>query len=239
MMAETSDPAPRSLLSDGDDAHRGDLSGHGSTATVQATLNDGSAVKIRELLREDLPALSAFLASLSLEARRLRFFSGGIDIARMADSVGATGPGRTGLLAFDEGGAVVGHAVCIEMGDGRAEVALEIADGLHGQGLGTILLERLAQLAEQRGVCLFVAQVLPENREMLDVFRDGFDAAVVWRDGVDFVEFPTSAWRLASGRFPPAREPSAQDHEPPGEHPSGARHRPGRADRRIRGRGKY
>jgi hypothetical protein len=33
------------------------------------------------------------------------------------------------------------------------------------------------------------------------VFRDGFDAAAAWREGVD-VEFPTSAWRLARQRYP-------------------------------------
>ena len=36
---------------------------------------------------------------------------------------------------------------------------------------------------------------------MLDVFRDGFDARVVWDDGVEKVEFATSSWRLARRRF--------------------------------------
>ncbi len=38
----------------------------------------------------------------------------------------------------------------------------------------------------------FVAEVLPENRAMLDVFRDGFDAHVALHGGIDTVEFPTS-----------------------------------------------
>jgi hypothetical protein len=38
--------------------------------------------------------------------------------------------------------------------------------------------------------------------EMLDVFCDGFDARVAWREGVEAVEFPTSAWRLARERYP-------------------------------------
>ena len=36
---------------------------------------------------------------------------------------------------------------------------------------------------------------------MLDVLRDGFDANVSFDDGVDTVEFPTAAWRLARDRF--------------------------------------
>ena len=47
----------------------------------------------------------------------------------------------------------------------------------------------------------FVAEVLPENRAMLDVFRDGFDAHVALHEGVGTVEFPTSTWRLARERF--------------------------------------
>ena len=71
----------------------------------------------------------------------------------------------------------------------------------YGLGLGTIMLERLAQQAEQRGVSQFVAEVLPENQEMLDVFRDGFDAKVSLDRGTDAVEFQTAAWRLARERF--------------------------------------
>jgi ribosomal protein S18 acetylase RimI-like enzyme len=82
-----------------------------------------------------------------------------------------------------------------------AEVAVEVADRLHGLGLGTIMVERLAEQAEAHGVSQFVAEVLPENKAMLDVFRDGFDASVSFDRGTDAVEFPTSAWRLARLRF--------------------------------------
>jgi hypothetical protein len=45
--------------------------------------------------------------------------------------------------------------------------------------------------------------VLPENQGMLDVFRDGFGAHVALHEGIDTVEFPTSAWRLAREHFGP------------------------------------
>jgi hypothetical protein len=51
----------------------------------------------------------------------------------------------------------------------------------------------------------FSDAALPANRAMFEVFREGFDANVVLRDGVDMVEFPTSAWRMANDRFPTTR----------------------------------
>ena len=81
-------------------------------------------------------------------------------------------------------------------------MAVEVADHLHGRGLGTILIERLALIAEQRGITHFVAEVLCENRAMLEVFREGFDARAVRHEGPEErVEILTSGWRLAHERF--------------------------------------
>jgi len=99
---------------------------------------------------------------------------------------------------------MVGHATYVQLDPDpeRAEVAVEVADHLHGRGLGTILVERLAVVAEQHGITYFVAEVLCENRAMLDVFREGFDARVVRRNGSEgTIEFLTSGWRLARARF--------------------------------------
>jgi GNAT superfamily N-acetyltransferase len=165
-------------------------------------LRDGSLVTLRPTTPADEPALRAFLAGLCLEARRLRFFSGAVNLSYAAHSAADASAGRFGLVAHDELGALVAHALYIQLDATRAEVAVEVADHLHGRGLGTILIERLGAVAERHGVTRFVAEVLPENGAMLDVFRVGFDAHVARRDGVDRVEFPTSAWRTASKRFP-------------------------------------
>lgn len=167
-----------------------------------AQLRDGSRVTIGAVAPRDEASLRSFLAGLSAEARYLRFFSGAADTAGAARIAAAPGADRFGLIARDEQGAVVGHALYWALDDSRAEVAVEVADHLHDYGLGTILIERLATVAERHGVTRFVAEVLPANHAMLDVFREGFDANVVFRGGVDMVEFPTSAWRAASDRFP-------------------------------------
>ncbi len=168
---------------------------------ARVLLRDGTAVALREVAPGDELVIREFLDRLCLETRRLRFFTGAADIGRIAHSVAATGTGRIGLIALDSAGRVVGHALGVSLDERRAEVAVEVEDGLHGRGLGTILVERLARLAAGGGTTTFVARVLPDNRPMLDVFRDGFDAHVRWDGGEELVEFPTAAWRSARKRF--------------------------------------
>ena len=165
-------------------------------------LRDGSSVTVRLASALDEPALRSFLEGLCLEARRLRFFSGAANIASAAHLAAAADAEHCGLIAHDEAGVVVGHAIYVKLDETRAEVAVEVADHLHDRGLGTILIERLAIIAEQRGITHFVAEVLSENQAMLDVFREGFDGRVVRQDGSEKrVEFLTSGWRRARERF--------------------------------------
>jgi GNAT superfamily N-acetyltransferase len=181
-------------------AQTGPASGNAGGAEP-VRLRDGSSVVIRPASARDEPALQAFLSGLSLEARRLRFFTGAADLACAAHLGAATGAHRYGLVAHDEAGVLVGHAIYVQLDQTRAEVAVEVADHLHGRGLGTILIQRLASVAEGRGITRFIAEVLPENHAMLAVFRDGFDARLTFHDGTDAVEFPTASWRLARERF--------------------------------------
>ena len=67
--------------------------------------------------------------------------------------------------------------------------------------VSAVLIERLAVIAEQRGITHFVAEVLSENHAMLDVFREGFDGRGKPRGVGRPVEFLTSGWRLARERF--------------------------------------
>jgi RimJ/RimL family protein N-acetyltransferase len=175
-------------------------------------LRDRSMVSIRGATERDEPALHSFLSGLCLEAKRLRFFTGAVDVTYAAHLAAATGADRYALIAHDEQGLLVGHATYVQLDEHRAEVAVEVADRLHGRGLATILIEALAVVAEQHGITHFVAEVLCENRAMLDVFSEGFDARVVHHDGPEErVEFLTSGWRLARERFaePAARSSSA------------------------------
>jgi GNAT superfamily N-acetyltransferase len=176
-------------------------------------LRDGSSVTIRRATAQDEPELRSFLSGLCPAARRLRFFTGAANIAYAAHLASFADAKHWGLVEHDEEGVLVGHAMYALLDDTRAEVAVEIADHLHGRGLGTILIERLAAVAERRGITHFIAEVLPENRAMLDVFRDGFGAHLSFHDGTDTVDFPTAAWRLARDRFGLDAESRAADIE--------------------------
>jgi acetate---CoA ligase (ADP-forming) len=65
-----------------------------------------------------------------------------------------------------------------------AEIALAVDDTFQGKGIGSLLLERLAVLAARNGFRRFWATTLPENRQMLDVFREsGFECRSRENDG--------------------------------------------------------
>ena len=79
---------------------------------------------------------------------------------------------------------------------------MEIVDDMQGKGLGTILLGQLAEAANQVGVQVLDAEVLPENHQMVKVFRDsGFHVTTHSLPGALLVEFPTSLSPEARERF--------------------------------------
>ena len=64
-------------------------------------------------------------------------------------------------------------------------------DAHQGRGIGSVLLEHLADAARQAGIDRFVAEVLPVNSGMLRVFADaGYQLQRAYADGVVHLEFP-------------------------------------------------
>ncbi|HEY6709359.1 MAG TPA: GNAT family N-acetyltransferase, partial [Actinomycetota bacterium] len=169
-------------------------------------LRDGSTVHVRPSRPGDAPAMEQLLEGLSDRSRWLRFFSGFPNLAqavRWATEVDYEH--RYGLVATTGGdGHLVGHAGWEREADhpDRAEAALEIVDALQGKGLGTILLGQLAEAADQAGVEVLTAEVLPENHLMIKVFRDsGFPVKTHTVPGAVLVEFPSSLSPEARERF--------------------------------------
>ena len=163
---------------------------------ADVVLRDGSTVHVRPVRPDDREALKQFLEHLSADSRRLRFFSLGVNLDSAAEwAADVDYERRFGLVAL--GGrrqAVVGHATFSrdDPDDDRAEVAFEVADAYQGNGLGTILLAHLAEAAEERGVSVFEADVLPHNHRMVEVFREsGFAVRTRSNPDVLRVEFPT------------------------------------------------
>jgi acyl-CoA synthetase (NDP forming)/GNAT superfamily N-acetyltransferase len=159
-------------------------------ASVYALLADGTTIEIRPATPGDLPMVRAMHEAMSEDNTYLRFFSlSKLSAEREAARVcRAPAADHAALLAF-RGRDLVGVATYEPAGRAStAEIALAVADDMHGRGVGTLLLEHLVSAARRHGVRTFVAPVLSENAEMLKVLADaGLSARRQYEDGV--VEF--------------------------------------------------
>ncbi len=169
---------------------------------TDVVLRDGSSVHIRPARPDDEQPILAFLRGLSDESRWLRFCSLGTDLEATARRwSGIEGCEDCCFLAF-HGAEVVGQASYDCIDKERAEVGFTVTDRFQGRGLGTLLLRRLAESAEEDGVAVFEADVLPENHRMLEVFREsGFGIKMHSEPGLIKIEFPTSITPDALARF--------------------------------------
>jgi acetyl coenzyme A synthetase (ADP forming)-like protein len=160
-----------------------------SIAPCDVVLRDGSTVSFRPARDEDVPDVRRFFEALSSESQYQRFMGlPRLDDSRVHQLVGQ-GPDSLALLATcgDRIVALAGfyrHPVHRD----RAEVAFAIADALQGRGIGTRLLERLADHARERHIEFFDAEVRASNRRMLDVFAEsGFSLTQNVESGVTHV----------------------------------------------------
>ncbi len=159
-------------------------------------LRDGSTVRVRPARADDRARVEDYLISMSPETRQLRFWGTAVDVSEVArKAVDVDYHDHNTLLAFTGGeeGSVVAGAQYIRIGGGRAELSVSVADSMQGKGLGSILIGQLAQAANENGVSILVAEVLPENHRMINVFRQlGFSLSIRALPGTIEVEFPTS-----------------------------------------------
>ena len=140
--------------------------------SADAALIDGAAVSIRPLRPDDDAALRDFFGALSSESMRLRYFSTrpGMTDAEIARLTASDPASHVHLGAFHTG-RVVGVGDFIVSAPGEAEVAFVVSDDFQGRGIGSLLLEYLAELGRAAGITRFRAETMAENLRMLDVFR--------------------------------------------------------------------
>jgi acyl-CoA synthetase (NDP forming)/RimJ/RimL family protein N-acetyltransferase len=134
-------------------------------------LRDGSTLRLQAPRPTDYEAIKGFFDGLSPESRYLRFHGyGRTDIAARA-AAEAGGVDRVALIARHDG-AVVAVAGFDGLREVRAaEVAFAVADDFQRRGAGTRMLEQLAEIAAERGITRFDAEVMVDNRAMLGVFE--------------------------------------------------------------------
>jgi L-amino acid N-acyltransferase YncA len=161
-----------------------------SPLAQDVVLHDGEVVRIRPVQAADEKAVWTLLDHLSIESRRRRFFTAAPDLSRAAHWATEANPDRAGLVAETTSGEIVGHGVVVRARGESAEVAFEVAEDHRRRGLAGALLDRLARAARELGITVLQAYVLPENADMLSVFRDHFPTQEKTRDGVICVTIP-------------------------------------------------
>jgi acetyl coenzyme A synthetase (ADP forming)-like protein len=155
-------------------------------------LRDGSTLRLRAPLAEDAEALLQFFAELSDQSRYLRFHGFSALGPKLVEPVLEPDWYERGALLATLEGRVVALANWVHLRDPRAaEIAFTVADGYQRRGIGTRLLECLAQRAAEAGIEEFVAEVLAGNDAMLAVFRDaGFAVTRASEHGELEIRFP-------------------------------------------------
>jgi acetyltransferase len=124
--------------------------------------------QIRPVRAGDGPAITAFYAALSPDSRRSRFFGAcrAISDLQAERFARADERGASGWVALDALGAIVAH-LCLEPldrpRDRIEEVAVAVAEGWRGRGLGHALLAGAIASARRRGVIALEATMLTGN----------------------------------------------------------------------------
>ncbi len=141
-------------------------------------LADGRPLLVRPLIAKDSHLLHDFVHDLSPQSRYQRF-QGSINdlapdlLARLMD-IDYRRSRVFAAVVFEHGTRrMIGEARYAPAldGSGAAEFALAVSDRWQGQGLGTLLFDKLLRHAEQSGVARVQGDVLHNNNDMLKLAK--------------------------------------------------------------------
>jgi GNAT superfamily N-acetyltransferase len=168
-----------------------------------ALTREGMTVHLRPIRPDDAPRLVDFHQHLSPGSVYRRFFSAHprLSAAEVERFTCVDYINRMAFIAEDGDRLVAVGRYDRSPGTSEAEVAFVVADQYQHHGIGTLLLERLADAGWRSGITTFVARTMMENREMLAVFVDsGFRVTTSIEDGIVSVFFliePDEAYQVA------------------------------------------
>jgi acetyl coenzyme A synthetase (ADP forming)-like protein len=176
---------------------KGDVATYPAQYETEVLLKDGSTILLRPIKLDDAKSWVEFVGRLSARTKYLRFHHVPKEM-RLEDAVRYCTVDYRDTFAFVA--EVLQEAKRYIVAIGRyyrlpdhhsAEVTLAIEDRYQGRGLGTALLEQLAAVARENDVDRFEADVLAENEQMMNVFKDyGFHVISELELGVYRVAFP-------------------------------------------------
>lgn len=149
--------------------------------SVIERLRNGRQMEIRALKPEDRQALLAAADRTSDRSLYRRFFGVRREFteAEVASFVSIDFVAVVALIAVaHESGreVIAGGGRYIVVRPGTAELAFTVVDEYQGQGIASALLRHLITLARAAGLQQFIAEVMPDNVAMLQVFeRSGLE----------------------------------------------------------------
>jgi GNAT superfamily N-acetyltransferase len=166
---------------------------------VDVRMLDGAAIRIRAIRADDQERLHEHFKGLSEKSVYFRFMGIRRDLSPrdLKHLTELDFKNHVGLAAtLTENGRErfigVGRYICGNEPN-RAEVAFAILDDFQGRGIATLLLEHLRLIADANGVTEFEADVLGENRQMLEVFAHmGFESHRSLDSGIVHLRSSTS-----------------------------------------------
>ena len=143
--------------------------------TKRVVVGNSLELLLRPVRPDDKRLLAQAFERLSPESRYRRFFA---PLDRLSDSdlrylTEVDHHDHEALAAINpENGMIVGVARYIRSDQpSEAEVAVVVGDPWQGQGVATALLQELVRRAREEGIDHFVALVMSDNTEALDLFR--------------------------------------------------------------------
>lgn len=141
-----------------------------SEIAVHSRLADGTAVCLRTITPDDAPLLRQGIATLSAEARYLRFFSPAPElpepvIARLVDVDGHDHIAWGALCTECEGTPAIGavHAVRGAHNGPVGEYSVAVLDDFQGLGLARMMTAALLIQCRAEGLCTLEVHMLTEN----------------------------------------------------------------------------
>ena len=175
-------------------------------------LRDGVVLQMRSLRQTDREGLIALFKRCSPETIRYRFLRMVTSLPdSQLDQLVAVDGRRHVALVITQGEATeekieekivaVGRYFVLNEQPTTAEVSFLVEDAFQRRGIGTILLDALAEFARDHGLTRFAADVLADNRLMLSVFRKaGYALTANISYGVTHLEFPITRSEVAEAR---------------------------------------
>lgn len=188
--------------------------------TCDVVTDDGLRYSVRPIRPDDADRLVAFHSGLSSRTCYLRFFSfhpvltaSEVERFTHVDYVD-----RLALVAVIDDRIIGVGRYDRKPGTNEAEVAFVVADEYQHHGIGSLLLDELVAAARTRGIGMFLADTLCENRSMLEVFlHSGFTVSRETEYGTVYLRFPITQ-TPASQQAEAERDSSRSITRPAAEH---------------------